>query len=84
MLEAPDSRELEFLRKWLIRPTMGNCFLKDKESTVWDPINSPDLVSLFPRRLHKDMFTTLLNGALLDLYHRLWGHRDKVRGTESL
>ena len=57
---------------------MGNNFLKDIEKTIWDTTNDNDFVTLFPRMLEKDAFTSALNGVLLDIYHRVWGQRRKV------
>ena len=57
---------------------MGNNFLKDIEKSIWDTANDNDFVTLFPRMLEKDAFTSALNGVLLDIYHRVWGQRQKV------
>lgn len=76
--EAPSRRELDFLRRWLIRPSMGDDFLTDIERTIWDEAHTSDLVTLFPRVLQRDAFTSLLDGYLLDIYDRIWGHRRKV------
>ena len=76
--QTPTRRELEFLRRWLMRPSMGGSFLKDIEQSIWDEPNTADLVTLFPRTLQRDWFTSLLDGYLLDIYHRIWGHRRKV------
>ncbi|KAL8641796.1 MAG: hypothetical protein Q9226_008585, partial [Calogaya cf. arnoldii] len=73
----PEPREVRFLRNWLVRPSMGNGFLNDIERSTWDDTNDPDFVTLFPRTTQKDPFTSFLNGALLDVYHRLWGHKRK-------
>ena len=57
---------------------MGNNFLNDIEATIWSMEDRNDFVTLFPRMLQKDFFTSMLGGLLLDLYHRIWGHRRKV------
>ena len=57
---------------------MGDGFLNDIEETIWDTSNEPDFVTIFPRVLQRDAFTSFLNGLLLDVYHRIWGHRLKV------
>lgn len=74
----PTSREVKFMRDWLARPAMGNGFLNDIEHGIWTDTNDFDFVTLCPRPMQRDPFTSLLNGALLDLYHRLWGHKRKV------
>ena len=76
--ERPNQRELDFFRRWLIRPSMGDNFLTDIEQTIWDESNTRDLVTLFPRILQRDYLTSLLDGYLLDIYDRIWGHRRKV------
>ena len=80
---APNDRELDFLRNWFIKPSMGNDFLNDIERSIWDKPNTPDLVTLFPRILQRDFLTSRLDGILLDIYDRVWGHRLKVWRLES-
>ncbi|MCJ1403440.1 hypothetical protein MMC11_006663 [Xylographa trunciseda] len=75
--KLPTSREIGFLRNWLLRPSMGNDFLNDVEHSIWEVSNTPDLVTLFSRELEKDVLTTFLERGLLNLYHRIWGHRQK-------
>ncbi|KAL9614980.1 MAG: hypothetical protein Q9204_008795 [Flavoplaca sp. TL-2023a] len=74
-------KEVGFLRDWLVRPTMGNDFLNDIERSTWEDTNDPDFLTLFPRTTQKDPFTSLMNGALLDVYHRIWGHKRRVRSS---
>ncbi|CAD6594008.1 MAG: hypothetical protein ASARMPREDX12_007936 [Alectoria sarmentosa] len=78
---APNDRELDFLRNWFIKPSMGNDFLNDIERSIWDKPNTPDLVTLFPRILQRDFLTSRLDGILLDIYDRVWGHRLKQSST---
>lgn len=58
---------------------MGNNFLNDREHTIWETPNIPDLITLLPRTQEEDYFTSLLHGGLLDVYDRMWGHKQKVR-----
>jgi hypothetical protein len=74
-VQPPTNRETAFLRSWLERPDGGEGFLRDREKQTWAEENSNDFISLFPRQLQTDPFTSLLNGFLLDMYHRAWGHR---------
>ncbi|KAL2221291.1 hypothetical protein M432DRAFT_266076 [Thermoascus aurantiacus ATCC 26904] len=76
-VSKPTRRELDFLRKWLIRPSMGNDFLTDVERAIWEPSNDPDFITLCPREQQVDVFSSFLHGALLDVYHRILGHRRK-------
>jgi hypothetical protein len=75
---TPTKRELNFLRVWLMRPMMGNLFLNDREQTIWDESNTSDLLTLLPHDEEKDAFTSLLNGFLLDIYHRVVGDKSQV------
>jgi len=59
--KPPTSREIGFLRNWLLRPSKGNDFSKDIEHSMWEVPNTPDLVTLFSRELEKDVFTTVPN-----------------------
>lgn len=77
-IRAPSSREISFLRNWLNRPDGGESFLHDRERLVWTPENTGDLMSLLPRQMESDPFTSLLKGFLLELYHRVWGHKKPV------
>jgi hypothetical protein len=80
----PTSRALKFLRDWLERPAMGNDFLSDREKTIWNLPNTPDLITLLPSEQKKDAFTSLLNGILLDIYHRVYGHKKEVYIPQNL
>lgn len=57
---------------------MGNDFLTDVERAIWEPSNDPDFITLCPREQQVDVFSSFLHGALLDVYHRILGHRRKV------
>ncbi|KAI9375788.1 hypothetical protein BJX61DRAFT_539519 [Aspergillus egyptiacus] len=76
-IPKPSTRELEFLRRWLIRPSMGDNFLSDLEAKVWGSCNDTDFVTLSSRDTEEDAFTRFLHGTLLDIYHRVYGHRRK-------
>lgn len=83
---TPTEREVQFLRTWLQRPTMGNNFLSDFESKIWGEQHKNDLVTLFPREPlpKRDAFTALLNGALLDIYNGILGQGRKVCSAHHL
>ena len=82
--QHPRDGELDFLQKWLIRPSMGGDFLNDLESTIWNQSNVTEYVTLFPRVLQRDFFTSLLDGVFLDIYHGIWGHRRNVYQHQAL
>ena len=77
LLNAPQPTQLDFLRKWLIRPAMGNGFLKDREKATWSTRNDRDLVSITRRPLGGDWLSSFLGGSLLSLYHLAWGYRER-------
>jgi hypothetical protein len=88
-MDAPDPRNVEVLMGpssrdrngrvgWLNRPDGGGSFLKDVELNIWTEENVEDFMSLVPRKPANDMFSSLLSGALLDLYHRAWGKRKEA------
>jgi len=80
--EGPLSREIQDLRKWLIRPSMGNNFLVGAEALTWDKVNDDDFIS--PRVGTPDKFNSLLTGSILDAYHWAYGHRKEAsRGLVS-
>lgn len=74
--EGPSSRDIEDLRNWLIRPSMGNNFLVGVEALTWDGVNNSDFIS--PRVETPDKFNSLLTGSILDAYHWAYGHRKEV------
>ena len=63
---------------WLIRLDGGGCFFKDVELNICTEENVDDLMSLVPGTPTNDIFSSLLSGVLLDLYHRAWGKRKEV------
>ncbi|KAL2011660.1 hypothetical protein VTN00DRAFT_4378 [Thermoascus crustaceus] len=73
----PTRRELDFLRKWLITPSMGNDFLTDVERTIWEPSNDQDFITLLSREQQIDTLSSFMHDTLLDVYHRTLGHRRK-------
>lgn len=74
--EGPSPRHIRDLRKWLIRPSMGNNFLVGAEADTWDKANDGDFIS--PRAGTPDKFNSLLTGSILDVYHWAYGHRKEV------
>lgn len=79
VVDSPRQRDVKFLRDWHIRPKMGNNFLVGNEQTILDDSNSSDLISLQPQDDERDAFTSMLDGTLLTLYHRIYGHKRTVR-----
>jgi hypothetical protein len=73
--KAPTEDELERLSDWLSRAKGGNGFLTGEEAKVWQRNDASEYVTLFPRDLEDDAFTTLLGGRLLDIYHGIIGYK---------
>jgi hypothetical protein len=69
---------------WLNRPDGGCSFLRERERDIWTAENVDDFMSLGPQDKQKDPFSSLLDGALLDLYHRAWGRRGDVSPLEMI
>lgn len=80
--EGPSSRDIQDLRKWLIRPSMGNNFLIGAEALTWDEVNNGDFIS--PRVGTPDKFNSLLTGSILDAYHWAYGHRKEASQNLSM
>ncbi|KAF1845020.1 uncharacterized protein K460DRAFT_416351 [Cucurbitaria berberidis CBS 394.84] len=82
--DQPTKRELRNLQEWLSRPKGGNGFLAGEEARVWEGRDTSEYVTLFPRDLEDDAFTSFLGGRLLDIYHAVLGHRQRSKyGTDS-
>jgi hypothetical protein len=81
---APNTRDIALLMGsgkgkvgtgWLNRPDGGCSFLRDREGEIWTLMNVDDFMSLGPQDKQQGSFSLLLDGALLDIYHRAWGRR---------
>lgn len=74
--QKPEDRDIEELRQWLIRPSMGDNFLVGIEVDVWKDEYAEDFIS--PTSAEIDLFDSFLTGPVLDAYHWLYGHKKKV------
>jgi hypothetical protein len=88
-MDVPDPRNIAVLMGsssrdnservgWLNRPDGAGSFLKELELNIWTKENVEDFMSLDPGKPANDIFSSLLSGALLDLYHRAWGKRKEA------
>ncbi|KAH4014499.1 hypothetical protein HBI70_177620 [Parastagonospora nodorum] len=73
--QEPTGAELKRLLSWLSRAKGGNSFLTGDESRVWQGNDTSEYITLFPRDLEDDAFTTFLGGRLLDMYHGIIGYK---------
>lgn len=77
--KTPAERQVDILQQWLKRTDGGADEIgMGDESLTWASANVPNLITLCPPQLETDPFTSFLAGGMLDVYHRLWGHRKKV------
>lgn len=76
-IDSPREDELQFLKEWLDRPTMGNTFLRGREATVWRDRTAKEMVTLAERKLDSDPFSTWLSTGLVGIFDRVWGNRRK-------
>lgn len=74
----PAASDVEFLRRWLQRPSIGNNFLTGLESSIWAPENDKDLLCLMAQREESDWFSDFLREKMLSLYHYVFGRRTQV------
>src|SRR5271170_5604787 len=68
-LPAPKRYDLNFLRSWLIRPSMGNFPLLGPDSTSWSSPHGYDLFAMH-RRSSSDPFTHFFLNILLPFAYR--------------
>ncbi|OTA69141.1 hypothetical protein K449DRAFT_362387 [Hypoxylon sp. EC38] len=77
-LEGPNSNDLEFLRSWFERPSMG-CFpIRGLDYKAWEQRRENDLVAIKPR-LPPDPFSKWVTNTIFPLYHRVFGVKFHVR-----
>lgn len=92
-LDVPTPRNVALLMRpelkhgkagWLNRPDGGASFLRDIEMRIWTEVNMGDFMSLAPRQSQRDPFSSLLSGAMLDLYHHIRGKRKEASSSTCL
>lgn len=76
-LEDPSRQDLDLMRTWLQRPSMGNFPLLGLDRTTWDKDHEADLVALRPRR-QSDFFSSWVFGIVVPKFHHLIGARFKA------
>jgi hypothetical protein len=74
--QKPSPRDFELLKIWLTLPDGGDNFLDPAEYGLWK-LDHSNYVSLadFEQR---DIFSQMMYGGVLKVYHELWGKRKKV------
>ncbi|KAH8710008.1 hypothetical protein GQ44DRAFT_776845 [Phaeosphaeriaceae sp. PMI808] len=85
--DQPSDRELRDLQGWLARDRGGNRFLAGEEAKVWEDKELSEYVTLFPKDLENDAFSSLLAGRVLDIYHAIFGYKNRKKygiGSEDV
>lgn len=75
-IQKPSARDFKSLEEWLISDDGGDNFLIAPEHTIWK-YGLPEYISLtdFEQR---DVFSDMMYGSILSVYHKLWGKRKQV------
>lgn len=76
-LEDPSRQDLDLMRTWLQRPTMGNLPLLGLDRTVWDKDHEADLMALRARR-QNDLFSTWVIENVVPKFHHVIGAKFKA------
>lgn len=83
-LKPPSSHDLRTVQTWLNGPALGDCYFIGRGQAFWhDEETQPDLFAL-AQRPDDDLFSRLMYGVLLRMYHLLVGRFYKVRTLYSL
>jgi len=78
-LERANKSDLEILQDWLESRDGGDFFLRGYEADTWHKSNEEDLVSMTCRYRDKDVFSIWIDVYIIPFFHRVLGHRLKVR-----
>ncbi|KAI2618784.1 hypothetical protein GGR54DRAFT_142558 [Hypoxylon sp. NC1633] len=73
-LDGPNSNDLEFLRSWLERPSMGFFPIRGLDFKAWEQRLENDLVAIKPR-VPPDPLSKWIMNTIFPLYHRVFGIR---------
>lgn len=79
-MEGPRSYDIEFLRSWFSRPTLGSSPILGIDKIAWDSQYEDDLVGIKPRTT-PDTFSHWFTEKAVPLYHHLMGEKFKVRSS---
>ncbi|KAK9788201.1 putative DUF6594 domain-containing protein [Seiridium cardinale] len=80
---VPKSHDLEFLRSWLVRPSMGNFPLLGLDSKSYEPEHMMDLMT-FNSRPSPDLFSHWFVDKLVPAWHKVLGRKVKSTTSEDL
>lgn len=82
-LEDPSRRDLDLMRTWLQRPSMGNFPLLGLDRTTWDKDHETDLVALRARR-QSDFFSNWVIENIVPKFHHFIGAKFKASVGSTL
>ncbi|KAI1143084.1 hypothetical protein F5Y05DRAFT_142310 [Hypoxylon sp. FL0543] len=71
-LDGPNSNDLEFLRSWFERPSMGYFPIRGLDYKAWEHRLENDLVAIKPR-VSPDPLSNWITNTIFPLYHRVFG-----------
>ncbi|KAK6079539.1 hypothetical protein SCUP234_05708 [Seiridium cupressi] len=74
---VPKSHDLEFLRSWLVRPSMGNFPLLGLDSKSYEPEHMLDLMT-FNSRPSPDLFSHWFVDKVVPAWHKVLGRKIKL------
>ncbi|KAH8751521.1 hypothetical protein BGZ57DRAFT_973954 [Hyaloscypha finlandica] len=82
-LGNPSHVDLDFLRSWLERPSMGYFPIRGQDQAAWDPRDEDDLIAI-KARTSPDPFSKWFTDSLVRVYHRFLGEKFKKQSSPSL
>ncbi|MCJ1382471.1 hypothetical protein MMC17_005584 [Xylographa soralifera] len=71
-LGRPSPMDLEGLKEWMTRPSMGDVYLVGRDRNIWEAANTHDMISL-QHRERETVFSRWVTKNLLRKYHNLIG-----------
>ncbi|OTA55074.1 hypothetical protein K449DRAFT_337981 [Hypoxylon sp. EC38] len=80
-LRKPHRKQLEDLREWMQRPTLGRIQIYSCDWTTWQPIKDIEEDLLTFENSTMDAFTSLVTYTAVDVYHKVLGRHIHVRIT---
>jgi hypothetical protein len=80
-LAKPNSYDLDFLRKWLKRPNMGNFPLIGRDRNSWGDEKEGDFIALCARH-GEDIFSKWFTDKVIPWFHNIVGENFKVDLTQ--
>jgi hypothetical protein len=77
-VEGPTSHDLEFVRSWMVRPSMGDFALAGLDRNSYSAVHELDLVAINARP-SPDVFSRWFTDVVVPQWHKVLGQTFKVR-----